>query len=158
KAATLAAVADDGVSRHPLRTRKARIVRATTIVLLSVVLAVVAYWAAVAIEDRNETARTTARLDPPVWAGQNFIPPCAGGFYARHESTVVLITSAHCLNPGDTLRDDQGRLIGVLGPRAQLTDCPAGRFCAPSDILTLALAADRIPSRHLNVVDMGAGG
>jgi hypothetical protein len=49
-------------------------------------------------------------------------------------------------------------MIGVLGPRAQLAACPEGRFCAPSDILTLALAPDRIPWGHLNMVDMGAGG
>jgi hypothetical protein len=112
----------------------------------------------VAIEDRNETARTTARFEPPVWAGQNFIAPCAGGFYARQAFTIVLVISAHCLNPGDTLRDADGKLIGVLGPRAELPDCPEGRFCAPSDILTLALAPDRIPWGHLNMVDMGAGG
>ena len=137
---------------------KARIVRATTIGLVAIVLALAGYWAAGAIEERNETARTTARFQPPVWAGQNFIPACAGGFYARQQSTVVLIISAHCNNPGDTLRDAQGQLIGVLGPRAELKDCPEGRFCAPSDILTLALAADRIPWGHLNMVDMGAGG
>jgi hypothetical protein len=32
------------------------------------------------------------------------------------------------------------------------------RFCAPSDILALSLAPDRIPWGHLNVVDLGAGG
>jgi hypothetical protein len=141
-----------------LTTRRARIVRATTIVLAATVLALLAYLTSVAIEDRNETARTTARFDPPVWAGQNFIVGCAGGFYARHESTIVLTSSAHCGNPGDTLRDAQGQTIGVLGPRAQLADCPEGRFCAPSDFLAMALAPDRIPWGHLNVVDMGAGG
>ena len=139
-------------------TRRARLVRATTIVLLVIVVAVVGACAAVAIEDRNETARTTARYEPPVWAGQEFIPGCAGGFYARHESTIVLIMSAHCGNPGGVLRDDLGELIGVLGERAELADCPEGRFCAPSDILAVALAPERIPWGHLNVVDMGAGG
>lgn len=138
--------------------RRAWIVRATTVVLAAIVLGLAGYWAVVSIEDRNETARTTARFEPPVWAGQNFIVPCAGGFYARHESTIVLVISAHCGNPGDTLRDAQGQMIGVLGPRAELADCPEGRFCAPSDILTLALAPDRIPWGHLNMVDMGAGG
>jgi hypothetical protein len=137
---------------------RARLVRATTFVLAAIVLALVGYWTAVAIEDRSETARTTERFDPPVWAGQNFIVGCAGGFYARHESTIVLTSSAHCGNPGDALRDDQGRLIGVLGPRAELADCPEGRFCAPSDFLAMALARDRIPWGHLNLVDMGAGG
>jgi hypothetical protein len=137
---------------------RARIVRATTVALLVLVLAIVGYWAAVTIEDRGETVRTTALFDPPVWAGQNPIPGCAGGFYARLGSTIVLTMSAHCGSPGDTLRDDQGSAIGVLGPRAELTDCPAGRFCAPSDILTLVLNPDRIPWGHLNMVDMGAGG
>ncbi|HTK44502.1 MAG TPA: hypothetical protein VL749_04010 [Patescibacteria group bacterium] len=137
---------------------KARLVRATTIVLAATVLVLVGSWAAVAIEDRNETARTTARFEPPVWAGQNFIVECAGGFYARHESTIVLVISAHCGNPGLTLRDADGQVIGVIGPRAQLADCPEGRFCAPSDIMTLALAPGRIPWGHLNMVDLGAGG
>jgi hypothetical protein len=137
---------------------KARIVRAITIVLAATVLVLVGSWAAAAIEDRNETARTTARFEPPVWAGQNFIPACAGGFYARHESTIVLVMSAHCLNPGDALRDADGKAMGLIGPRAELADCPEGRFCAPSDIQTLALAPDRIPWGHLNLVDMGAGG
>ena len=56
------------------------------------------------------------------------------------------------------MHDADGRLVGTFGPAAQLTDCPAGRFCAPSDILWLALAPDRIPWGHLNLVDMGAGG
>ena len=138
--------------------RRALIVRATTIVLGAIVLAIVGVWAVAAIQERNETARTTARFEPPVWAGQNFIVGCAGGFYARHESTIVLVMSAHCGNPGDTLRDPLGRMIGVLGPRAALVDCPALRFCAPSDIQTLALPLDRIPWGHLNMVDMGVGG
>jgi hypothetical protein len=137
---------------------RARIVRATSIVLTALVVVLVGYWAAVAIEDRGETARTTARFDPPVWAGQNFVPGCAGGFYARHDSTIVLTASAHCGNPGEILRDDDEQVIGVLGPRAQLADCPPGRFCAPSDFLAMALPSGRIPWGHLNMVDMGAGG
>lgn len=138
---------------------RAKIVRATTIVLAGIVLALVGYWAAVSIEERIQTARTTERFDPPVWAGQNFTPGCAGGFYARRESTIVLVMSAHCGNPGDTLRDPQGRMMGVIGPRAELADCPERfPFCAPSDIQTLALAPDRIPWGHLNLVDFGAGG
>ena len=143
---------------HSLETQRARVVRATTIVLLVIVLTIVGSWAAVAIEERNETTRATPRFDPPVSAGQNFVEACAGGFYARRGSTIVLTISAHCLNPGDTLRDATGETIGVLGPRAQLTDCPEGRFCAPSDIMALTLVADRIPWGHLNMVDMGAGG
>jgi hypothetical protein len=128
------------------------------VVVNVILVAAVAFIVVDTMRERAETTRTTARFDPPVWAGQNFIVECAGGFYARRESTIVLIISAHCGTPGLTLRDGQGQLIGVLGPRAQLADCPSGRFCAPSDILTLALAPDRIPWGHLNMVDLGAGG
>jgi len=116
------------------------------------------WWAAGTLRDRAETARTTDRYDPPVWAGQSVIPACSGGFYARDDQTIVLTLSAHCSEPGQTIRGADGRLIGVLGPRAQLSACPEGRFCAPSDFLTLAVAAQSIPWGHLNVVDMGAGG
>ena len=138
--------------------RIALVFRAVAIAAALVLFAGAAYVAVGAWRERAETARTTTRFDPPVWAGQNFIVPCAGGFYARQESTIVLVISAHCGEPGLTLRNEAGEDLGVLGPRAQLADCPAGRFCAPSDILTLALAAGRIPWGHLNVVDMGAGG
>ena len=60
--------------------------------------------------------------------------------------------------PGAPLQGSDGRLVGIFGPGAKLPDCPARRFCAPSDILWLALAPDRIPWGHLNLVDMGAGG
>jgi hypothetical protein len=68
--------------------------------------------------------------------------------------------SAHCAvaKPGATLLDSDGRSAGIFGPPAQLADCPVGRFCAPSDFVTLALAPDRIPWGHLNLVDLGAGG
>jgi hypothetical protein len=128
------------------------------VALWGVLLVAGAVWAAGAIRERSETARTTPRFDPPVWAGQNVPGACSGGFYAREGSTIVLTIVAHCANPGDTLRDAGGRTIGVFGPRAELADCPATRFCAPSDFLTLALAADRIPWGHLNQVDLGAGG
>ena len=107
------------------------------------------------------TGRTTERFDPPVWAGQNVPGPCAsGGFYAREASTIVLTIAAHCpaADPGASMLDPDGRLVGVYGPLAQLLDCPAGRFCAPADVLALRLPADRIPVGHLNLVDMGAGG
>jgi hypothetical protein len=110
------------------------------------------------VREMRETIRTTSRYDPPVWAGQNVPGACSGGFYARHEQTIVLTIVGHCATPGATLRDASGRVIGVFGPLAQLADCPAGRFCSPSDFLTLALAPDRIPWGHLNMVDMGAGG
>ncbi len=138
--------------------RRARIVRAITLVLLGIVIGAGAVWAAATLRDREQTGRTSARFDPPVWAGQNVPGACSGGFYARHDKTIVLTIVAHCANPGDSLRDGRGRLIGVFGPRAQLADCPAGRFCAPSDFLAMALAPAYIPWAHLNMVDMGAGG
>lgn len=111
------------------------------------------------VRERNETLRTTARFDPPVWAGQNGPAGyCPGGFYARRGQTIVLTISAHCATPGASLRAADGHLIGVYGQRAQFTDCPAGRFCAPSDFLAMALTPAYIPWGHLNMVDMGAGG
>lgn len=138
--------------------RRARIVRACIVVLAGIVVGSAGLWVADTIRERNETARTTARFDPPVWAGQNVPGACSGGFYARRGQTIVLTIVAHCANPGDTLRDANGHVIGVFGPRAQLADCPAGRFCAPSDFLAMDLASAYIPWGHLNVVDMGAGG
>jgi hypothetical protein len=138
--------------------RRRGLVRAVAVALWLVVIVIGGWWAVGALRDRAETVRITARYDPPVMAGQMVTGACSGGFYARHDQTVVMTLSAHCLEPGVTLRDADGRFIGVLGPRAQLTDCPEGRFCSPSDFLTLALAADRIPWGHLNMVDLGAGG
>jgi len=138
--------------------RRARLVRVITIGLLVVVLVSGGLLALLLLRDRAETARTEPRFDPPVWAGQNVPNACSGGFYARHGATIVLTIVGHCATPGATLRDGDGVAVGVFGPLALLDDCPAGRLCAPSDFLTLALAAERIPWGHLNVVDMGAGG
>jgi len=138
--------------------RIARILRVLIVVLVAIVVAEVGYWAAAAIRERGETVRTTPRFDPPVWAGQNVPGACSGGFYARRDDTIVLTIVGHCAIPGATLRDAGGRLIGVFGKLAQLSDCPVNRFCSPSDFLTLELAADRIPWGHLNAVDLGAGG
>ena len=137
---------------------RARLVRTITIGLLVVV--VIGGWLVVwpFLRDRAETARTTARFDPPVLAGQIVPNACSGGFYARHDATIVLTVCGHSVTPGATLRDGDGVALGVFGPLARLDDCPAGRECAPSDFLALALVADRIPWGHLNVVDMGAGG
>ena len=133
------------------------IVLGLNVVLWGVLLGATAWWFGGALRDRAETTRTTPRFDPPVWAGQNVPGACSGGFYARRDRTIVLTIVAHCAQPDAELRE-AGRFVGVFGPMAQLTDCPAGRFCAPSDFLTLALAPERIPWGHLNVVDMGAGG
>lgn len=135
-----------------------RLVGAVAIGLWLAVVGAVAWWAAGEIRDGGDTTRTTERYDPPVLAGQNVISGCSGGFYARQDRTIVLTLSAHCTKPGERLRDGAGQLIGVVGPRAELADCPEGRICSPSDFVALALAADRIPWGHLNVVDMGAGG
>jgi hypothetical protein len=144
-----------GPERAP---RRALVVRALTLVLLGILVAIAAAWAPGAIRDRNETARTTSRFDPPVWAGQNVPGACSGGFYARRSTTIVLTIVAHCAVPGETLRTADGRVIGIFGPRAELTDCPPGRFCSPSDILAMDLAPAYVPWGHLNLVDMGAGG
>jgi hypothetical protein len=138
--------------------RRARLVRALTVVLHGIVIALGGIWAVGAVREHNETARTTARFNPPVWAGQNVPGACSGGFYARRGQTIVLTIVAHCARPGDTLRDANGDVVGVFGPRAELADCPPGRFCSPSDILAMDLAAAYIPWGHLNMVDMGAGG
>jgi hypothetical protein len=140
------------------RALRRRVVLGLNILLWGALLGGAVWWAAGVVREFQPSDRTTPRFDPPVWAGQNVTSACSGGFYARHEQTVVLTLSAHCATPGVTLRDGDGRLIGVLGPRAELADCPNGRFCAPSDFLTLALAPDRIPWGHLDLVDMGAGG
>jgi hypothetical protein len=132
-----------------------------TVVAAGLSIGVAAYRGAGAVRGFAETFRTTPRFDPPVWAGQLVPVPCAtGGFYARHQETIVLTISAHCAaaTPGATLLDADGRLAGVFGPPASFDECPAGRFCAPSDFVTLAVSPDRIPWGHLNLVDMGAGG
>ena len=134
------------------------VVRAT-IVVLAVLAAVMAGILVVrTVLDRAETVRSTEEFDPPVWAGQNVPGACSGGFYARNGAAIVITIVAHCAEPGDTLRDPARHPIGVFGPRAELTDCPPERFCAPSDFLALTLEEAWIPWGHLNVVDMGAGG
>ena len=134
-----------------------RVLVVITAILCGIAIALVGRWLFTVVRDRDQTTRTTARFEPPVWAGQNVPGACSGGFYARRDQTIVLTIVAHCALPGTELRDF-GRFIGTFGPMATLSDCPAGRFCAPSDFLTLALARDRIPWGHLNLVDLGAGG
>lgn len=141
-----------------IRALPRRVVVALNVVLWGTLLGAAVWWASGVAREFQPSPRTTPRFDPPVWAGQNVTSACSGGFYARADRTVVVTLSAHCSSPGETLRDGDGRLMGVLGPRAQLVDCPEGRFCAPSDFLTLALAPDRIPWGHLDLIDMGAGG
>ena len=148
-------------ARTPGRRRSVRLLRGVAVVAAVLVAVAAAYVAVEVLRERAETIRTTERFDPPVWAGQNVPIPCAsGGFYARDGDAIALTIAAHCAvaTSGATWRDSDGRVIGTFGEAAQLLDCPAGRFCAPADIVSLRLAPDRIPWGHLNVVDMGAGG
>lgn len=134
------------------------LIRAATVVLAVVAIALGGVLAARTLTERAETARTTERFDPPVWAGQNVPGACSGGFYARHGERIVLTIVAHCVEPGATLHGPRGAVIGVFGPRAELDECPPERFCAPSDFLALYLEDEWIPWGHLDLVDMGAGG
>jgi len=147
----------------PARPSRARLlwraaVRTVTVLLVIAIVVPVTWFTWLAIRDRDQTGRATAEFQPPVWAGQDVPGACSGGFYARHGEAIVLTIVAHCAEPGNTLRDPGGAVIGVYGPRAELADCPPGRFCAPSDILALELEDAWIPWGHLNLVDMGAGG
>ncbi|HET7170295.1 MAG TPA: hypothetical protein VFI18_01550 [Gaiellales bacterium] len=131
----------------------------TAIVVLATIAVVSAAWFTyLRFRDRAQTDRTTARFEPPVWAGQNVPGACSGGFYARGATGIVLTIVAHCAEPGTTLKTGAGEVIGTFGPRAELTDCPTDRFCAPSDFLALELEDRWIPWGHLNMVDLGAGG
>ena len=141
--------------------RTARVLRLVLVALVGIVVGLAAFRAVPIIREHLQTARSTAEFDPPVWAGQVVPAPCAtGGFYARRDAAIVLTISAHCYGatPDTPMRDAEGRIVGVFGPAAELPDCPEGRFCAPSDFLTVALAPERIPWGHLNLVDFGAGG
>ncbi len=137
-----------------------RVVRVLLVLAVVIALIVLAATVYLVLRDGAQTTRTTARFDPPVWAGQN-VPGCGtGGFYARDQDEIVLTVAPHCFSskPGTSMFDPDGRLVGVFGSLAELRDCPPDRFCAPADIIPLAIAPDRIPWGHLNVVDMGAGG
>jgi hypothetical protein len=147
---------DEGSART--RDRRLVIFRAVTIGLAVVALALVGALGAVVLRDRAETARTTTRYDPPVWAGQNVPGACSGGFYARDGDAIVITIVGHCALPGTTLRAADGSPIGVFGPLASIDDCPVGRSCFASDFLALELAPAWIPWGHLDQVDLGAGG
>src|SRR6185369_6955608 len=100
---------DPVMATSRINIRRARIVRAVTVVLAGIVIGSAGYWAILTVLERAQTERTTARFDPPVWAGQNVPGACSGGFYARHDRTIVLTIVAHCAIPGFTLRDGTGR-------------------------------------------------
>jgi hypothetical protein len=135
-----------------------RPIRVLELVLVGIIAGAAVYWGVGVLNERGETVRTTPEFEPPVWAGQNVPWACSGGFYARHEATIVLTIVGHCATPGQRLNDPIGGFIGTFGPLAELASCPPTRFCAPSDFLALSLAADHIPWGHLNLVDLGAGG
>ena len=91
-------------------------------------------------------------------AGQLLPANCTGGFYASDGEHIVLTMSAHCGVPGAAVNYADGVVIGVAGPRAQLADCPAGRFCSPSDLMPIVVEPSQIPWGHLNLVDFTGGG
>lgn len=143
----------------PAGSRRAQLVRAFALVVAAIlVLELVALGPSI-VTNYQETARSTARYDPPVLAGQIIAGRyCTGGFYARTHDAIVMTFPADCAPPGTTIRDSSGNALGVTGPEARLGDCPAGRKCLASDFLALTLGPDWIPWGHLNVIDMGAGG
>jgi hypothetical protein len=115
---------------------------------------------ALAIARALQPQRTTSVYDPPVLAGQQLWGACAGGFYARHGSTIVLTSTGHCTTEGTVAYDPDGITVrGVFGPAARDAACPyPGHTCAASDLNYLVVAEDRIPWGHLNVVDLGTAG
>ena len=135
------------------RFRRVHVLRALMVVLLVVAIALVL---AVATRPR----RTTPRFDPPVLAGQQLWGACAGGFYARHGTEIVLTSTGHCTSEGTVAYEPDGATVrGVFGPAARDASCPhAGKTCASSDLNYLTVARDRIPWGHLNVVDFGTAG
>jgi len=104
--------------------------------------------------------RTTPVYGPPVLAGQQLWGACAGGFYARHGTTIVLTSTGHCTSEGIVAYDPDGTTVrGVFGPAARDASCAyPGHTCAASDLNYLVVAVDRIPWGHLNVVDLGTAG
>ena len=110
--------------------------------------------------DASQPHRTSPVFDPPVLAGQQLWGYCSGGFYARHDDTVVLTSTGHCTTEGTVAYDPDGTMIrGVFGPTARDASCPyPGHLCASSDLNYLIVATDRIPWGHLNEVDLGVGG
>ena len=130
--------------------------RVVFVLLVAVLVLVVVKLAVPKVQFLLATTRTSPAFNPPVDAGQFLIG--AGGFYAREGDHVVLTMSAHCGEPGSQVRTDAGTLLGVEGPRAQLADCPAGRFCSPSDFMPLVLEPSQVPWGHLNLVDFTGGG
>jgi hypothetical protein len=129
--------------------------------LLIAVIVVLALGTAALVATRGMQAqRTGPTYEPPVLAGQQLWGACAGGFYARRGSTIVLTSSGHCTSEGTVAYEPDGTTVrGVFGPAARDASCPhAGHRCASSDINYLVIATDRVPWGHLNVVDLGTAG
>ena len=138
----------------PARVRTRRLV---IVGLAGLVLGIGAY---ALVSTIIQPRRTTPVYAPPVLAGQQLWGACAGGFYARRGSTVVLTSTGHCTSEGTVAYDPDGTIVrGVFGPPARDATCPyPGHTCAASDINFLVVAPDRIPWGHLNVVDLGTAG
>src|SRR5690349_13598845 len=135
------------------RRRRRLLFAACTLVTIAVATAAV-------VRLTTGPKRTTPIYDPPVLAGQVLWGPCSGGFYARHGAAVVLTSTGHCTSEGTVAHDPDGAGVrGVFGPPARDATCPyPNHTCASSDINSLAVASDRIPWGHLNLVDLGEGG
>jgi hypothetical protein len=139
------------VSPAPKPARLVRARRLLIVALAGLALGVVAYQVAVTI---TTPRRTTPVYDPPVLAGQRIPGYCSAGVYARRGEAIVLTSSPHCGGEGTAIAGE-----GVVGPTAQEASCPyEGHTCHASDMNSVAVAADRIPWGHLNVIDLGVGG
>lgn len=141
------------------RTRTSARVRPFRL-LVAVLAGLIVLIGVVAVARTMQPPRTTAVYDPPVLAGQQLWGACAGGFYARHGTAIVVTSSGHCTTEGTVAYDTDGITVrGVFGPIAQDATCPhAGHTCSASDMNYLVVATDRIPWGHLNEVDLGTGG
>ena len=129
-------------------------------VLVAVLAGLLIVVGVLAVQRATQPRRTTAVYDPPVLAGQHIWGACSGGFYARHESAIVLTSTGHCAGEGTVAYDPDGKGVrGVFGPPARDATCPyPDHTCASSDINYLVVAENRIPWGHLNVVDLGTAG
>lgn len=139
------------------RARVRPVLRLASVALAGLILGIAAFSI---VSYVTTPRRTTPFYDPPVLAGQQIPGYCAGGFYARHGTTIVLTTSPHCASEGTVAHDPgQATVQGVFGPTAKDATCPYPRHtCAASDMNDLVVAPDRIPWGHLNVADLGTAG
>jgi len=144
------------VARTGARAR-VRPLRLLIVALAGLLLGAGAFWI---VSAATQPRRTTPVYDPPVLAGQQLWGACAGGFYARHGTTIVLTSTGHCTSEGIVAYDPDGTTVrGVFGPAARDASCAyPGHTCAASDLNYLVVAVDRIPWGHLNVVDLGTAG